>query len=229
MRRLSVFVAVLERVTACGGGAGEVTTGPDATATAVAATASSTTSTSSTTTTLAPTTTSTLPMTPTTQLGASARTPLLDEVEAAGWVEYADPVGWSIWLPPEWTVDTTDPGAIISAPDLTVIGVLPFDDTSDSVDSEDYLILSLASAGASGLIVNIDFSADDIILDVNQDGDLGSYDVWGRRRCSQWTRLRALGSVGLLQSGSCSFRRRSNTRRHWSRCDYGNVSSVQGH
>jgi hypothetical protein len=181
MRRLLVLVAVLGLVTACGGGgAGEATTGPDATLTPVAATASSTTSTSSTTTTVAPTTTSALAQTTTANLSTSAqRTPLLDEAEAAGWIEYADPVGWTIWLPPQWTVEASDPGVIISAPDLAVIGVLPFDDTSDSVDSEDYLILSLADAGAAGLIVNVDFSADDIILDVNQDGNLGSYDVWG--------------------------------------------------
>jgi hypothetical protein len=133
--------------------------------------------TSTTTTTIAPTTTELV--TTTTEDVAGQRQHLIDEAEAAGWVIHEDPEGWSIWHPEGWEVNATESGTVISAPDLAVIGVIGFDDTEGIVDSEDYLISNLGQFVASGLIVGFDFSADDIILDVDQDGNDGAYDIWG--------------------------------------------------
>lgn len=96
------------------------------------------------------------------------------------WVLHEDPMGWSMWMPDDWTVDSDGEGSvIISVPALAVVGVLAADDTEESSGSKDYLLRNVAESEAVGLIDEIDFSPGWIVLDLDQDGTDGPYDMWG--------------------------------------------------
>ena len=109
----------------------------------------------------------------TTTLGVNdRRQPLVDAAEAAGWIKYEDPLGWSIWLPPEWSVETTSSQVFFSEPDIGVIAIgAALDAAPGDQGSFDYLIGSLVfAAEVNGVLKELDESAQFFWLDSNQNG-----------------------------------------------------------
>ena len=161
MRRHSIcgpVLVVAMALASCTGGVDPSTT-----------TTSLTTSTTATTTTITTTTTTTLASTTTTASLADRRRPLIEEVEAEGWIRYEDEVGWSIWLPPDAEVDETSAGIAIILPGVGLIGIgVAADAASEDTGSYDYLIGNLDIAVDLGLIRELPVVPEFFWLDVNQ-------------------------------------------------------------